>query len=123
MIALLDEEQRAGDTKMEVLRSYANKNKLPTAIEEKCRVFLQNKNQMNVTGDDWDAMFDAFPPILQKEIVEITHGQIVKEIFFFKSLPPNFLLSVIPKLDLIRNFKDDIIYSEDDQADSMFFLF
>jgi len=32
-------------------------------------------------------------------------------------------MKVIPKLGLIRNYKDDIIYSEDDQADQIFFLF
>jgi hypothetical protein len=85
--------------------------------------FLKNKHTTNATSEDWDAMFESFPPLLQKEIIEVTQGQIVKGITFFKSLPSNFLIKVIAKLGLMRNYKDDIIYSEGDQADQMFFLF
>ena len=83
MIAVLDEEQRAGDTKLELLINYGSKHTIPKQLIDKCYVHIRNKNRSNEVGEEWDFLFETFPPILQKEIVEVTQIQIVKEIKFF----------------------------------------
>jgi len=63
------------------------------------------------------------PPSLRTDIVQSTHGQIIKGIRFFKDKPQDFLINVIPKLKSLSLFDNDILFSQGDQAEEIFFIF
>lgn len=47
----------------------------------------------------------------------------ISGIFFFKDKPHNFLIEIIPKLVPTSSFILDILYSQGDYADEIFFVF
>jgi len=63
------------------------------------------------------------PPSLRNDVVQSTHGQIIKGIRFFKDKPQDFLINLIPKLKNINLFENDILFSQGDQAEEIFFIF
>ena len=61
--------------------------------------------------------------MLRTDIVKSTHGQIIEGIQFFKDKRPDFLLHLVPKLKAMNLFDNDILYSQSDQAEELFFVF
>ena len=55
--------------------------------------------------------------------MQSTHGQIIKGIRFFRDKPQDFLINVIPKLKTLNLFDNDILFSQGDQAEEIFFIF
>lgn len=76
-----------------------------------------------MTDGDWDTLFNDLPPQLRTDIVQSTHGQIIQGIRFFKDKRPEFLINLIPKLKMMNLFDNDILFSQGDQAEELFFVF
>ena len=60
---------------------------------------------------------------MRTDVVQSTHGQIIKGIRFFGDKPQDFLINIIPKLKSLNLFDDDILFSQGDQAEEVFFIF
>lgn len=53
----------------------------------KIKNFFENQAKSGAVDGDWDSLFNELPPSLRTDIVQQTHGQIIKGIRFFKDKP------------------------------------
>jgi CRP-like cAMP-binding protein len=87
------------------------------------KIHFENQYKTNNNMEDWETMFSKFPPQLRSDIVKVTHGTIISTIKFFQNRKQDFLIRLIPKLKLNSYFDNDIVYSQGDQAEELFFIF
>ena len=78
---------------------------------------------MDNVDDNWDNLFVDLPSSLRSDVVQATHGKIIKGITFFKDKPQDFLINIIPKLLTLNLFDNDILFSQGDLAGELFFIF
>ena len=62
------------------------------------------------------------PPSIRKEVEQFAFNAIVRKIEFFKDKDKQFLLKIISKFRSIQIYANEILYSERDPADDIYFL-
>ena len=62
------------------------------------KAFFQQKAKTGGDEGDWEKVFEELPPSLKTDVIQATHGQIIRGIIFFKDKPQDFLINIIPKL-------------------------
>ena len=69
-----------------------------------------------------EQLMKDLPQSLAEQVIEITHGQIIEKISFFKDKQQDFLFMLIPELKPLKLLKGDILYEERDHAEEMYFI-
>lgn len=123
IIQNFDKKAAILSSKLNTLSDYSMRYKLPDTTYNKIRIFFENQARTVGNDGDWDALFAELPPSLRTDVVQSTHGQIIKGIRFFRDKPQDFLIRLIPKLSNMTMFDNDILFSQGDQAEEIFFLF
>ena len=123
IIANMDSKAALLNSKLSTLSDYAQKYSLPLTTQSKIKNFFENQARSIGNDGDWDSLFEELPPSLRTDVLKSTRGQIIKGIRFFRDKPQEFLLAIIPKLKNLNLFDQDILYSEGDQAEEIFFIF
>lgn len=121
IIANLDNKQQQVNNKINTLNEYALKYQLPVQTHKKIMNYFNNNSR--VSTSEWEELFQELPQALQAEIVTQTYGKIMDTIHFFKDKSKEFLMIVVPKLKSLNLFGNDILFSQADQAEEMFFDF
>jgi hypothetical protein len=69
------------------MTEYATKYELPLTTQAKMRTFFEQQAKMDGGDGGWERVFEELPPSLKTDVVQATHGQIIKGIIFFKDKP------------------------------------
>lgn len=123
IIASMDSKATLLNSKLNTLTEYALKYNLPINTQTKIKNFFENQARTIGNDGDWETLFSELPPSLRTDVVKQTHGQIIKGIRFFRDKPQDFLIGIIPKLKSLNLFDNDILFSQGDQAEEIFFIF
>ena len=123
IIQNFDKKAAILSSKLTTLSDYTQRYKLPDSTYNKIRIFFENQARTVGNDGDWDNLFAELPPSLRTDVVQSTHGQIIKGIRFFRDKPQDFLIRLIPKLSNMSMFDNDILFSQGDQAEELFFIF
>ena len=87
IIASLDSKAAIINAKLSTLSEYSLKYNLPSTTQHKIKTFFENQAKTLGADGDWDSLFSELPPSLRNDVVQSTHGQIIKGIRFFKDKP------------------------------------
>ena len=60
---------------------------------------------------------------MKKDVVAVTHGNIMKQIIFFKGKPQLFVMKMISKMSMSTNLANDVLFSQGDSCDEIFFIY
>jgi hypothetical protein len=123
IIATLDAKASILNAKLQTLSDYANKYNLPSNAHQKIKKYFENQAKSLGQEGEWESLFLELPPSLRTDIIQQTHGQIINKIQFFKDKPHEFLIDLIPRLKLLNFYDNDILFSQGDQAEEIFFVF
>uniref|UniRef100_A0A7S3CPI6 Cyclic nucleotide-binding domain-containing protein n=1 Tax=Strombidium rassoulzadegani TaxID=1082188 RepID=A0A7S3CPI6_9SPIT len=123
IIASMDSKAALLNSKLNTLTEYALKYNLPATTQAKIKNYFENQARTIGNDGDWESLFQELPPSLRTDVVQSTHGQIIKGIRFFRDKPQDFLINIIPKLKSLNLFDNDILFSQGDQAEEVFFIF
>ena len=85
MIVALDERDRVINQKLNVLLDYTVKHNIPKPLHEKVKAYFEIQQKENTIDQDWETLFDTLPVQLRKDILQFTHGNIIKSIVFFRN--------------------------------------
>ena len=55
--------------------------------------------------------------------MEATHGTIIEGIKVFKGKPNDFLIELIPKLQMKTTLDNEVLFEKGDQAEELYFIF
>ena len=80
------------------MTNYAEKFNLPIKTQIEIKNYFTQKSRLNVIDENWDRLFVDLPSSLRSDVVQATHGKIIKGIIFFKDKPQDFLINIIPRL-------------------------
>ena len=80
------------------MTNYAEKFNLPIKTHIEIKNYFTQKSRLNVIDENWDRLFVDLPSSLRSDVVQATHGKIIKGIIFFKDKPQDFLINIIPRL-------------------------
>ena len=123
IIAAMDVKASVLNSKLQTLNDYSAKYNLPVTTQNKIKKFFENQAKMKGNDGDWEALFAELPQSLRTDVIQSTHGQIINQIKFFKDKPQDFLINLIPRLKLMSLYDNDILYSQGDQAEEIFFVY
>ena len=111
IIATMDQKAAVLNQKLATLNDYALKFALPDHSLMKIKNYFENQARSLSIDGDWENLYNELPIALRTDIVQQTHGQIIKGIRFFKDKPQDFLISIIPKLKKQILYDNDILFS------------
>ena len=123
IIAAMDAEASVLNSKIQTLNDYTVKYKLPQITHNKIRKYFENQARTKSTDGDWEELFQELPSQLRTEVIQSTHGQIINGIKFFRDKSQSFLISMIPRLKNMNLYDNDILFSQGDQAEEIFFMY
>ena len=83
MIADIDKREAQIQTKLQTLSDYVKRTNIPTKIQDKIKLFLNNNHQEQLQSIDQKQLFDELPSNLRSQIVTHTQGEYVSKIRFF----------------------------------------
>lgn len=87
IIAAQDSKAHLLNSKLRTLSDYSAKFKLPIETQTKIKTFFENQARTIGNDGDWQQLFSELPPSLRTDIIQSTHGQIIKGIRFFRDKP------------------------------------
>lgn len=122
IIANMDTRSALLNSRLASLSEYSVRYKLPLQIQKKIKHYFTNHSKNHVTDQDWEELLMELPQALRTDVVQQTHGQIIQNIRFFKDKSQDFLMHVIPKLKRMNMFDNDILFSQGDKAEEIFFV-
>lgn len=123
IIAAMDAKASILNSKLQTLNDYSVKYNLPATTQNKIKKYFENQAKTKGNDGDWEALFASLPPSLRTDVIQSTHGQIINSIKFFKDKPQDFLIDLIPRLKLMSLYDNDILFSQGDQAEEIFFVY
>ena len=85
MIVALDERDRVINQKLNILLEYTNKHGIPKPLHEKVKAYFEIQQKENLIDQDWETIFESLPTQLKKDVLQFTHGEIIKNIVFFRN--------------------------------------
>lgn len=71
---------------------------------------------------DQEKLLKELPSNLRAEVIQHTHGEIIKKIKFFSDKPLDFIWAILPMLRSIKVHLKDVIYNQGDLAEEIFFI-
>ncbi len=83
---------------------------------------MENKNKDNSNVEQQQELEKNLPPSIRKEVEQFAFNALVKNIEFFKVKDKQFLQKILSKFRSIQIYADEILYSERDAADDIYFL-
>jgi len=92
IISTMDSKAAVLNQKLATLNDYSLKFNLPQNTQMKIKTYFENQAKTGAVDGEWDTLFNELPPSLRTDIVQQTHGQIIKGIRFFKDKPQEFLI-------------------------------
>lgn len=107
----MDEKAGVLNSKLNTLNEFSLKYEIPDQTRNKIKNFFENQAKSKVKDGDWEAIYNSLPHHMKQEIINTTHGEIIKGIFFFRDKPEAFLQKLIPSLKVNNLFRNDILYS------------
>jgi hypothetical protein len=87
IISNLDAKAAVLNSKLSILSDYSNKFNLPKETEIRIKSYFEKQVSSGLADGEWDNLFNELPPSLRTDIINQTHGQIIKGIRFFKDKP------------------------------------
>ena len=76
-----------------------------------------------IRDDEWEKLYTGMPASLQYEIIKETHKTVVQTFKVFQNKERAFIMDLLPSLTQHVFFQDDILYSQSDIAEYMYFLY
>lgn len=122
IIASIDTKAGILTSKLSTLQAYSLRIDLPQDTSLRIQRFLENDNKDLISQVDQDSLFKELPPSLRSEVVSFTHGNVINKIGFFKGKNVEFLWKVMPLLKPRKLYRGDLLYSEGDVAEEIYFV-
>jgi len=88
----------------------------------KIRRFLENNTNTRSTLSEQQELLNQLPASLRGEVIKCTQGHIIKKIKFFENKDSDFLWEFLPLLRQMKVYAKDILYSQGDTAEEVFFI-
>ena len=108
--------------KLQTLQTYALKIGLPPETAVRIQRFLENDSKDYNSLLEQENLVRDLPPSLRSEVIEYTTSRIVEKIPFFKDKSTDFSHKLLPMLKARKLYMGDLLYSEGDLADEVYFV-
>lgn len=122
IMAGIDTKAAILQSKINTLQAYSLRIDLPQDTSMRIQRFLENDANDMLSHIDQDLLFKELPPSLRSEVVSFAHGNVMDSIKFFKGKPDEFLWKVMPLLKQRKLYRGDLLYSEGDVAEEIYFV-
>lgn len=120
LLSNLDSKSAHLETKLNTLIQLKSKYNLDDELYLRLKKGI--KYGLSKYNFDKIEFLDNLPMNLKVELSVIMHKNLVQGIDFFQNKPARFIAFIGPYLKLIRHGKDEIVYSEGEYADEMYFI-
>ena len=104
------------------MQTYSLKIGLPPETALRIQRFLENDSKDFNSLVEQENLIRDLPPSLRSEVIEYTTSRIVEKIPFFKDKSLDFSHKLLPMLKARRLYRGDLLYSEGDLADEVYFV-
>lgn len=88
----------------------------------KIKKFLENNNIEAITLAESKELYDMLPASLRADVVKQSYLSIIMKFRFLKTKDPDFLWAFLPVLKPMRFYSKDILYSQGDHPEEVFFI-
>ena len=121
-MASLDAKASAQATKLEIFASFAARIELPGDLILRVQRFIDNDyNDIN-NLEEQEQLQRGLPTSLRVEVVAFTNSEVVNKIIFFQDKGGDFLRVILPCLRARKVYSNDILYSQGDTSEEIFFV-
>jgi len=116
----MDEKKMLIKRKLEMLHKFQSEFVIPNELLSKIRKTI--KHQIKKSNTDKYKLLDELTNNLKNELNLIMNKENIKNFYFFKNKPHDFIIFVIPLLKSIISAKGEPLFSEGEYVEEMFFV-
>jgi len=116
----MDEKKMLIKRKLEMLHKFENEFVIPKDLLSKIRKTI--KHQIKKNNTDKYKLLDELTNNLKNELNLIMNKENIKNFYFFKNKPHDFIIFVIPLLKSIITAKGEPLFSEGEYVEEMYFV-
>jgi len=120
IVSTLDAKTAEMNQKLQILASIKNEFKLDNDIYDKVRKVI--KYDLSRNQKDKMNFLQELPNKLRIELSKIMHDKIIKQLYFFRDQPADFIAYVAPLLKPVKFSQNDFLYKIGDMIDEMYFV-
>jgi CRP-like cAMP-binding protein len=116
----MDEKSLRLDGKFKILQGIAKDYDVPNVLRTKIVKTIKHEN--NMTGYGKYDFIETLPNLLKNELITAIHKKYMNKLFFFKSMPLDFIDFILPMLQAIPFNKTEILFNEGITPDEMYLI-
>lgn len=122
IIANMDTKAAILSNKLSILQTFSERIQLNQETSIRIQRHLENDSKDLNSIVEQDNLFQELPPSLRSEVIGFTHKSVVNKIAFFRDKNAEFLWKVLPLLKARKLYTTDILYSQADVAEEIYFV-
>lgn len=122
MLAAIDSKNKDLKSRLVVLDRFQEQSKISEGLYRRIKGFVEH----NIKQIDYFRMkrvlLEELPPALKIEVMNHTHGAMIKALHFFDAKIWNFIWMAIPRMQLQDFSRFELLYLEGDVATRCYFI-
>lgn len=122
IISTIDKRAAHLQEKLQLMSEFVRRCNLPPEIEARMRRFIEINHVEHLQQFDQKKLLSELPSYLRGQVISHTHWGIVRKIRFFDNKSREFVWFMLPMLQPMKMYKKDILYSQGDPAEDIFFI-
>lgn len=98
------------------------RSNLPQETENRIKRFIENNHKEHMQQYDQQGLLAELPSHQRTQVINYTHGEIVRKIRFFDNKSREFIWGMLSLFHQMKVYKKDILYGQNDPAADVFFI-